>query len=83
MLGAANTNPMLDTRTYAIECHTNEYTVNAIAQNMYAQCDEESNQFNLMDDIVDHRADDNAFDRADMYITPGSNRQVRKNTIGW
>jgi hypothetical protein len=79
-------NLMLDTRTYEIEFpdgHTNEYTANLIAHNMYAQFFEEGNQHNLMDIIVDHRADGHAVACADMYIKHGSNRKVRKTTIGW
>jgi hypothetical protein len=40
--GQANANPMLDTRTDEIELpdgHSDEYTANVIAENLYAQCD--------------------------------------------
>jgi uridine kinase len=50
---------------------------------MYDQCNEEGNQCNLMDGIVDHKTDGHAVVPADMYINHGSNRQVRKTTIGW
>jgi hypothetical protein len=49
--GRANANPMLDTRNYEIEFpdgRSDEYTENVIAENMYAQCDIEGRQFNLM-----------------------------------
>jgi hypothetical protein len=42
--GRANANSMLDTRTYKIEFpdgRSDEYTVNMIAENRYAQCDNE------------------------------------------
>jgi hypothetical protein len=42
---------MLDTRTYEIEFpdgHSDEYTDDVIAENMYAQCDIEGRQYNLM-----------------------------------
>jgi predicted transcriptional regulator len=45
--GRANANSMLDTRTYEIEFpdgHSDEYTANVIAENMYAQCDIEGRQ---------------------------------------
>jgi hypothetical protein len=49
--GRANTNPMLDTSNYETQfpdgC-SDEYTANVIAENMYAQCDIEGRQFNLM-----------------------------------
>jgi hypothetical protein len=56
--GRANANSMLDTRTYEIEFldgRINEYTANAIAENMYAQCDIEGRHYKLMEGIVDHK----------------------------
>jgi hypothetical protein len=84
--GRANANSMLDSRTYEIEFpdgRSDEYTVNIIAENMYAQCDTEGNQFNIMDCIIDHKKDGHTLERADMYIKHGSNKQVRKTTKGW
>jgi hypothetical protein len=45
--GRANSNSMLDTRNYVIDCpdgRSDEYTANVIAENMYAQCDIEGRQ---------------------------------------
>jgi hypothetical protein len=84
--GTANSNPMMDTREYVVEFpdgRSDEYTANVIAQNMYAQCDVEGNQFSLMDGIVGHKTDGNAVEPADMYIKHGSNKQVWKTTVGW
>jgi hypothetical protein len=42
--GHANSNAMLDTRTYEIEFpggRSDEYVANVVAENMYSQCDEE------------------------------------------
>jgi hypothetical protein len=42
--GKGRANPILDTRTYNVEFpdgRSEEYTANVIAENMYAQCDEE------------------------------------------
>jgi hypothetical protein len=60
-----------------------EYTANVIAENMYAQCDIEGRQYNLMEGIADHKTDWHGIEPADMYIKHGSNRQVRKKTNGW
>lgn len=71
VVGRANPNPILDTRTYEVEFpdgQTAEMAANVIAQNMYAMCDEEGNQFLLLAGILDHRKDDNAIARADMYV---------------
>ncbi|KAI2505177.1 Reverse transcriptase (RNA-dependent DNA polymerase) [Fragilaria crotonensis] len=86
VVGRANPNPILDTRTYEVEFPDGqiaEMAANVIAQNMYAMCDEEGNQFLLLAGIVDHRKDENAMSRADMYIRKGSNTHIRKSTKGW
>jgi hypothetical protein len=84
--GHANADAMLDTRTYEIDFpdgRSDEYTVNLIAENMYAQCDEDGNQFNFMECIVDHNTDEHVVDRAGMYIKHGIIKQVHKTTKGW
>jgi hypothetical protein len=76
---------MLDTRTYEIEFpdgRNDEYTANVIAENMYAQCDIEGRQYNLLEGIVDHKKDFYAFKPADTYIKHGRNKKVRKTTKG-
>jgi hypothetical protein len=83
--GKASANPILETRTYNVEfpdgC-SEEYTANVIAKNMYAQCDEEGNQFLMLQDIVGHKTDGHSVERAGVYIKVGSNRQIRKTTKG-
>jgi hypothetical protein len=77
---------MLDTRNYEIEFpdgRSDEYIANVIAENMYAQCYIEGRQFNLMEDIIDHRTDGHAVAPSEMYIKHGSNNKVRKTTKGW
>jgi hypothetical protein len=84
--GRANANSMLDTRTYEIDFpdgRSNEYTANMIAENIYAQCDIEGRQYNLMEGSIDHKADGHAVAPAYMYIKNGSNNKVRKTTKGW
>ena len=46
--GKADTNPILDTRTYEVEFsdgRTAEFSANAIAEHMFAQCDPAGNQY--------------------------------------
>jgi hypothetical protein len=84
--GEASANPIMDTRTHNVEFpdgHSEEYTAIFIAENMYAQCDEDGNQFLMLQDIVGHKTDGHAVDRADMYIKVRSNTQIRKTTKGW
>jgi hypothetical protein len=79
--GRANANSMLDTRTYEIEFpdgRSDEYTANVIAENMYAECDIEGRQYNLMEGTTDHKTDGDAVEPADMYIKHGSNKKVKK-----
>ena len=43
-IGRANSNPIVDTRTYEVKFedgNTSNYSANVIAESMYAQCDEE------------------------------------------
>lgn len=54
--GHKDGNPMFDTRAYIIEFLDGaeaEYTANIIAENMYAQCNIEGNQYLLHKGIVD------------------------------
>jgi hypothetical protein len=83
--GQANASSMLDTITYEIEFpdgRSDEYTANVIAEIMYAQCDIEGRQYNLVEGIVDHKTDGHAVEPADM-SKHGSNKKVSKTTKGW
>ncbi len=42
---------------------TTELAANVIAQNMFAQCDSEGNQYLLLAGIVDHRKDTSAVEK--------------------
>ena len=86
--GKAHANPILDTRTYEVEFpdgQTAEFAANVIAESMYTQCDTEGNQYLLMKSIIDHRKDDDAIGKEDMYIqsNPKGNKHLRKTTKGW
>jgi hypothetical protein len=54
-----------------------------IAENMYAQCDIECRQYNLMEGIIDQINDGRAVAPDEMYIKHSSNNKVRKTTKGW
>jgi hypothetical protein len=54
--GKASANPITDIRTFNVrfpDGHSEEYTANVIVENMYAQCDEDENQFLMLQDILD------------------------------
>ena len=57
-IGIASDNPILDTRMYEVEYqdgHTEALAANFIAENIFAQVDEEGNRSVLFDVIVDVR----------------------------
>jgi hypothetical protein len=86
LTGTKNSNPILDTRSYEVEFpdgEVAEYAANVIAENMFAQCDSEGNQFRLMSDIVDHKSDKRAVQFADRFIIVNGKQHHRKTTVGW
>jgi hypothetical protein len=53
--GTGNKHPLLDTRKYVVEFPDGMeqiYSANLLPDNMIAQCDEEGNQFILLDRII-------------------------------
>lgn len=86
-IGTAHTNPIFDTRVY--ECVTEDgtterYTANIIAENIYAQCDDEGKSYAVLDEIIDHSKDGSAIEIADGFITSANgNRIPKKTTRGW
>ena len=59
-IGIVDQNPLLDTRIYEVEYsdgHKTSLSANFIAENMFAQVDDEGNRFQLLSEITDHRTD--------------------------
>ena len=57
---------------------------NSIAENMFAQFDEEGNLHVLFDEIVEHRCDGNKFKMEDAFYTNTRGvKQRRPTTKGW
>ncbi|KAL7523565.1 hypothetical protein ACHAXR_000992, partial [Thalassiosira sp. AJA248-18] len=87
VIGRANDNAVLDTREYRVEFadgEVTELTANVIAENMYAQCDQDGNQYVLLDDIVDFRKNGDAISLADQKTTdPRGRSYLRRTTVGW
>ena len=68
MKGKAHHNPILDTRSYVVEFPNGaeaEFAANIIAENMYAQCNQEGNQFVLLKGIQDHKTDERAVSKSE------------------
>jgi hypothetical protein len=78
--GTANVNPILDSRAYQVEF---EDGVNVIAENMFAQCEIDGNQYRLMEEIVDHRTNGKQVEFADRFITVRGRQSMRKTMVGW
>ena len=75
--------PILDTRMYEVEyqdCHTSILKANIIADNIFAQVDEEGNCSVLLDDIVDVRTDGTQVLQQDAFVTTSSGTQHRVTT---
>jgi len=86
-IGTAADNPILDTRMYEVEYadgYKESLTANLIAQNLFAQVDEEGHRHVLLDEIVDHRVDGSEVKQADAFITNKHGAKRRKETTkGW
>jgi hypothetical protein len=71
-IGMADNNPILDTRMYEVEYpdgHKASLAANAIAENMFAQVDDEGNRHVLFEEIIDHRADGSEIKQQDAFTT--------------
>jgi hypothetical protein len=74
-IGRAHKNPILDTRVFEVEFldgHTTAMTANGIAENLFAQVDQEGHRLLLMDEIIDHRRGQDASSQAEAFITSSS-----------
>jgi hypothetical protein len=59
-IGKRASNPILDTRQYEVEFldgSIDTYIANLIAENLYSQVDDKGRQYQLIDEIMDHRKD--------------------------
>ena len=85
-IGRANTNLILDTRVYHVEFddgEVTELTANVIAQSMFASCDDDRNEYLLMDSIVDHTKNAKALKHSDQKVTFRERSSSRRSTVGW
>ena len=89
--GAQNDNPMLDTRVYNVMFPNGakrQYSANVNAQSMYANVDEDGHQYQLMDEIIEHRKDGTAVAVNDSFTfsTAKNGKSVgsrKMTTKGW
>jgi hypothetical protein len=79
-------NPIKDTRTYEVEFpggEIAELTANAIAEAMYAQCNDDGNEYLLFDCIVDHKKNNKALTQKTQPMRHNGRDSMRRNTVGW
>jgi hypothetical protein len=84
--GTGDTNPILDTRSYMVEFPDGseaEYSANVLAENMYAQCDADGNQFLLMEAVTDHRKTKHAVELGDETFQWNGKEHLKRTTKGW
>ena len=86
-IGRSNANPILDTREYEVKFedgYVTKLTANAIAESMYAMCDENGDHILLFDAIVDHKKNNKAMTRAEQkFVDSRGNQQYKRLTKGW
>lgn len=86
-IGKRNTNPILDTREYEVEFPdgaTDVFAANIIAENLYAQVDDEGNSYAILHEITDHKKDGTAVTKDDGYeVTKSGGPRPRHTTRGW
>ncbi len=86
-VGLANSNPILDTRTYIINFDDGDQTkltANLIAESLFSQCNPDGNQYVLLDEIVYHRRLPMVIKLADQKVTRANSRTyLKRSTIGW
>ena len=85
--GRLNDNPILNSRVYDVmfpDGAVKQYAANIIAENMWAQVDDEGHQYMMLDEITDHRKDQSAVTKDTQYVvTKRGNQKLRQTTIGW
>ena len=86
-IGTADQNPLLDTRMYEVEFADGEkasLTANYIAENLFAQVDDEGNRHILMKEIIDYRTNETELKQQDAFITTKMGTKHRQETTkGW
>ena len=86
-IGMANENPILDSHMYEVEYQDGmraSLVANYIAENLFAQVDQEGNRHVLLDEIIDYRVNGHEVKLQDAFITTGTGmRRRRETTIGW
>ena len=82
-IGLANKNPILDTRMYEVQYLDGKkasLAANNIAEDLFAQIDEDGNRQVLMDKIIGHRSNEHAVKQQDAFVITKTGTKRRKET---
>ena len=86
-IGMADQNPLLDTRMYEVEFADGEkasLVANYIAENLFAQVDDDGNRQVLMNEIIDYRTNRTELKQQDAFIiTKTGTKRRQETTKGW
>ena len=86
-IGMADQNPLLDTRMYEVQFADGEkasLAANYIAENLFAQVDDEGNCQVLMNEIIDYQTNWTKLKQQDAFITTKTGTKRRRETSkGW
>ena len=87
VIGRSNANPILETQEYEVKFEdgdVTELTANAIAESMYAMCDENGDHILIFDAIVDHIKNDNAMKIEEQkFVDSKGKKQYKRLKKGW
>ena len=87
LIGTAPDNPLTDTRVYEVEYldgTIESLAANVIAENLLSQVDEEGHRQLLMQEIIDHRCNDQAVQIGnDFHTTANGTKRRKLTTRGW
>ena len=86
-LGVETNNPITDTRLYDIEYldgTIETLAANVLAENILSQVDEDGHRQLMLDEIIDHRSNQDAITKKDAFYTTTTGRKTRRRTTkGW
>jgi hypothetical protein len=85
-IGTADPDPILNTQLHVPKFPDGveaEHSANAIAENMWTQCNIEGNRCQLLEALIDHEPDEHAIQCADGCISINGQKHVRTSTKGW
>ena len=86
-IGTADQNPLLDTRMYEVEVADGKkasLAANYIAENLFAQVDDDGNRQVLMSEIIDYRTNRTELKQQDAFIITKTGTKCRRQTTkGW